>query len=151
MEKESKNESAHKEKNEKRDCILSSFFALRHSLERPPCFSVSVPFCSPPSSHLPLFHLLLHTHTRIPAGPLDRRTAPFSMSSASPGGIGSANMVRRLRWLGVCAKHQMELVCVDGMGGGSSSVVDKGGATPMDLAVEQDCTEAVQAFLSRTG
>ena len=35
--------------------------------------------------------------------------------------------------------------------GADGSAVDKGGATPMDLAVEQDCTEAVQAFLSRTG
>ena len=46
-------------------------------------------------SHQHITHLPPSLH--IPAGPLDRRTAPFSMSSASPGGIGSANIVRRLR------------------------------------------------------
>ena len=123
MEKEkrtAKRKRSHKETKRKkeRDPILSPFYALRDSLESP-CFNVSVP---PILTH-PLASLsfsssssLLHTH--IPAGPLDRRTAPFSMSSASPGGIGSANIVRRLRWLGVCAKHQIELVCADGMGMG---------------------------------
>ena len=35
--------------------------------------------------------------------------------------------------------------------GAKGAAVDKGGATPMDLAVEQDCAEAVQAFLRRSG